>query len=146
MGAQVEDFREQNQVSFDDVRSVADQQSLCGIHNIVGRHAVMQPAGGRRIADGLADSHREGDDVVLHFGFQFVDSRDVNLGARAQGGCGRLGDLPRFRERVGCGKFHVEPFLVAIGVAPNAAHLFPSVAWDHFGVSKPLVMIRYFGG
>jgi hypothetical protein len=43
--------------------------------------------------------------------------------------------LARFSERVGGGKFNVEPFLVAIGVTPDAAHFFASVALNHLAIS-----------
>jgi hypothetical protein len=51
--------------------------------------------------------------------------------------CGSLlGHEARFGKGVGCGQFNVEPFLVAIGVAPNVAHLFAGIAWNHVGISR----------
>jgi hypothetical protein len=62
----IQSFAEDHQGAFDEVRGVADLQSLRGVDNIVRGQAVMQPAGGVRITDGFADSHGESDDVVFY--------------------------------------------------------------------------------
>ena len=96
----------------------------------------MQPARGFRIANGFTDGHGEGDDVVLHFGFELVDACDVDLGAGTQHRGRVLGHLTGFRQRVGGGQFNVEPFLEAIGVAPDMSHFFAGIARYHVGLSK----------
>ena len=48
VGAQIEHFAKDHEVAFDDVRSVANVESLRGIDDIVRRHAVVQPARGER--------------------------------------------------------------------------------------------------
>ena len=73
---------------------------------------------------------------MLHFGFDLVDARDVDFGARAQRRGRVLGHLAGFGQRFRGGEFDVEPFLEAIGVAPDAAHFFARIAWYHVGVSK----------
>ena len=84
VGAEIEDFAEEDEVAFDDVRGVADEEGLRGVHDVVGGHAVVQPAGGVGITNGFADGHGEGDDVVLDAGFEFVDVLGVCLGAGAK--------------------------------------------------------------
>src|SRR6202790_3258012 len=83
VGAHVEQLRKQKQSSFDDVGSIANLQRLRGVDDIVGSQTVMEPARGSWIADGFADVHGEGDDIMLHAGFEFVNARDIHFGARA---------------------------------------------------------------
>ena len=136
VGAQVENFAENDEVALDEVRSVADEERLSGVYHIIGSHAVVEPAGGIGVADGFADGHGEGDNVVLHAGFDFVDAVGVHLGARVENCGGILGHEASFGKGVGGGQFNVKPLLVAIGVAPDEAHLFAGVAWNQVGISR----------
>ena len=89
----------------------------------------MQPAGHGRIADRFTHSHGEGDDVVLHTRFKFMDARDIYLGPRADR-CGRFfWHLARFRESFGSGDFYLKPPGEAVRVTPDMAHLRARVAW-----------------
>ena len=80
MRAQVEDFTEDHEIALDDLRVVANLQRLCGIDDVVRRHAVMEPsrclgvpAGGHRFGDGC----RESDHVVPRLGLNGKDARHV---------------------------------------------------------------------
>jgi len=128
VGAEVEDFAEEDEVAFDEARGLADEECLGGVDDVVGGHAVVEPAGGLGITDGFADGHGEGDDVVLDAGFELVDALGVDFGFRAKHGGGVFGDEAGFGESVGGGEFDVEPALVFVGVAPDAAHIFAGVA------------------
>src|ERR1043166_9091400 len=125
-----EDVAELGEGGRDEARGIADEQSLGGVHNVVRRHAVVQPACGDGIADGFADVHGERDDVVLDLDFQFIDASSVTfrLGANHGGGFG--GNLAGFGERFSGGQLDFEPLGVFVGVAPDAAHLFAGVAWN----------------
>ncbi len=81
----------------------------------------MQPARGGGIADRFADGHGEGDDVVLHAGFELMDLRDIDFGASANRGSGILRDLARFGQGLrGC-KLDFQPLgeLVRVGSIPS---------------------------
>ncbi len=73
----------------------------------------------------------EGDDVVLDFGFYFVDAV-YREGALVADGVGSgLGYEAEFGEGLGGSDFNGEPALVFVGVGPDAAHLGACVAGDH---------------
>ena len=131
VGAQVEDLAEEDEVAFDDAGSVAEEECLRGVDDVIGGHAIVEPTRGGRIADGFTDGHSEGDDVVFDLGFDFVDASDVDSGAGTQNGGGFARDLAGFGEGVGGGELDIEPFLVAVGVAPDAAHLLTGITWNH---------------
>src|SRR5215471_17597266 len=44
--AHIQNFAKDHQVAFDDVGGVAHKKGLCGIDDIVGGHAIVQPARG----------------------------------------------------------------------------------------------------
>ena len=131
VGAKIEDFAEEDEIAFDDVGGVANEQSLRGVHNVVGGHAVVQPAGGVGIANGFADGHGEGDDVVFDARFDFVDAVGVYFGAGAKNDGGVFRDEAGIGEGFGGGEFDVEPFLVFVGVGPDVAHFLACIAWNH---------------
>jgi len=136
VGTHVEDFAEENEVAFDDAGGVAEEERLSGVDDVVGSHAVMEPARGGRVADGFADGHGEGDDVVFDLGFDFENAVDVDFGAGTKNRGSFGGNLAGFGQCVGGSKFNIEPALEAIGVAPDAAHFFTGIAWNH--VALPL--------
>ena len=96
----------------------------------------MQPTGGSGVANRFARGHSEGDDIMLHARFEFVDARDVHLGARSNRCRGFLRHLTRLRESFGSGDFDLKPFRKAVGVAPDVAHLWARVAWNQFPLLK----------
>ena len=137
VSAQVKDFAEKDEIAFNDAGGVAQKQRLSGVDHVVGGHAIVEPARGVGIANGFADGHGEGDDVVFDLGFELVDTGDVNFGAGAKQRGGFPRDLASFGEGISSGKFDVEPFLVAVSVAPDAAHFFTGVAWNHSSAPIP---------
>src|ERR1700730_1982202 len=141
VGAQIENFAEEDKVALDNVRSISQKEGLGGVHDIVGGHAVVEPARGIGISYGLAHGHSEGDDIVFDTGFQFVYASDIYLGAGAQDRGGFFGHLAGFGERFGGGELDVEPFLVAIEVAPDAAHFFTRIAWNHVRTSPRWLLL-----
>lgn len=136
VGADVEDFAEEDEVALDEARGVAEEEGLSGVDDVVGGHAVVKPAGSFGIGDGFADGHGEGDDVVLDASFEVVDAGDVDLGARADEIDGFGGNLAGFGKSLGGGEFDVEPALEAVGVAPDMAHVVAGIARNHVGVSQ----------
>ena len=145
VGAEIEDFAEEDKVAFDDAGSVAEEEGLRGVDHIVGGHAVVEPAGGGGVAHGFADSHGESNDVVFNARFNFVDTVDVDFGARAQERDGFGGNLAGGGERFGGGEFDIEPLLEAIGVAPDMSHFLAGVAWNQVKLlsSAGDIMPRY---
>jgi hypothetical protein len=93
----------------------------------------MQPARRRRITDGFANGHGERDDVVLYMGFDFIDARGVDLGARSQGHGRFFRHKARFGQRIGRGKLDLKPLGVLVDVAPDAAHFRAGVSSDQAG-------------
>src|SRR5258708_12402086 len=68
---------------FDEPRSVADEESLGGVNNIVGGHAVMEPARSVGIADGFANRHGEGNYAMLPPAFEPEDPGTLHFRASA---------------------------------------------------------------
>ena len=129
--APLEDLAETHQAVLDQARGFAKLQGLRGIHDIVRRQAVVQPARGGGIADGFADGHGERDDVVLDLGFQLRDAPhhagvDARFLANLRGRRGR--HHAAFRQRFRCGKFDFEPAPEFTFLAPDTAHLFARVS------------------
>ena len=89
----------------------------------------MQPA--CRRTDVLGDSGREGDDVVLRGLFDLLDAGDVERAALADIARRVGGHDAGSRHRVGGGRLDEQPGLVAMLIAPDAAHLRVGVACDH---------------
>ena len=87
--------REASQVIADDGGGLLHQQRLRGVHDVVRGQSVVQPA--RLGADLLGDRGGEGDDVVLHLGFDLVDAIDVEAALLANGLGGGLGARCRLR-------------------------------------------------
>ena len=67
-----EDFRKTLQALSDDVGSLSDEQGLSRVDYIVGSKAIVKPAGMR--ANDFGDGGGEGDDIVPHFGFNFLNA------------------------------------------------------------------------
>ena len=94
----------------------------------------MEPA--RRVGvagggHGFGHGGREGDDVVLHSGFDFVNAGDVEAGMGAEG-FGRLGrNLAGFGKGFARRQFHLQPLGEAVFVRKDPAHFGPGVAGDH---------------
>src|SRR5580704_18799976 len=63
--AHIENFPENDEVTLNDVRSVAHKERLSGVHHIAGSHAVVEPARCIGVANGFANGHGERDDVML---------------------------------------------------------------------------------
>jgi hypothetical protein len=62
-------------------------QRLRGVYYIVRSQAVVQPARhlpGIAAAHGFGNGRRERDDVVFHFGFDFLNTFQFETGVRAQ--------------------------------------------------------------
>ena len=128
-GAAFEDLGKPFEIGGDDGRRLADEQGLCGVDHIVGREAVVKPAGFG--ADDLRHRGGEGDHVVPDFGFDFVDALQVEVGALADG-LGRVfWDHAGVGQGFGGGDFDGKPGAEAVFVAPDAAHIRAGIAWDH---------------
>ncbi len=129
--AAFEHLAETHEAVLDQSRGFAKLQGLRGVHDVIRRQAVVQPARGAGIADGFSDGHRERDDVVLDLGFQFrdathhagVDSRI--LVDRCGRGCRHDAALGKRLRR---GQLHLEPAPELALVAPHAAHLFARIS------------------
>ena len=87
----------------------------------------MQPARGGGIANGFSDIHRERNDVMLHAGFEFVDTRDVHFGALANDRSGVFRHQASFSERFRGGQLDIKPLLEAICIAPDLAHILAGI-------------------
>src|SRR5260370_1265416 len=96
----------------------------------------MQPACGGWISDRFADSHGEGDDVVLDAGFDLMDLRHIDFGASANRGGGILRDLAGFGQCLGGCQLNFQPLCKLVRVTPNVAHLLTRVTWDQFLLLK----------
>ena len=68
---------------------------------------------------------------MLHLLFDFVDAFDLEAGVLAQQARGLGGDYAQLGQRFGRRKFHFEPLLEAILVAPDPAHVGPRVSGNH---------------
>ena len=88
----------------------------------------MQPA--RLRADLFGDRRGEGDDVVLHLGFDLVDARHVEAALFADGLGGRLRNDAGLGQRFGGGDFHLQPGAELVFVTPDAAHLGAGITSD----------------
>ena len=78
-------------------------QGLRGIDHIVRSEAIVQPARGVGVAGGrhfFGDGGGEGDHVMLHARFNFVDAGDVERGVGAQGLRGVRWNFAGFSERL----------------------------------------------
>ena len=115
---------------FDQLRSVANEQRLRRVHDVVRCEAVVQPARRLGIADGFLHGDGERDHVVPDLRFDLVDARHVDARAFAElrGGLARHG--ARFGERFRGGQLDLEPLLEFIFFAPDAAHLQTRVPCD----------------
>ena len=88
-GAFFEGFGEGDDAGTDDGGGFFELQGLCGIDDVGGGEAVMEPAGVFGGVDVLGYGGGEGDDVVLDLSFDFVDAIDGEGSAIANGvGCG----------------------------------------------------------
>src|ERR1017187_6860727 len=88
----------------------------------------MQPA--RFRAHPFRHGGGEGDDVVLHFGFDLVDARQVEAALFANGlGC-RLRNDSGFGQRFRGGDFHLQPRPELVFVTPDVPHLGTGIASD----------------
>ncbi len=109
LGAALEHFPEPHQAVLNEARRLADLQRLRRVHDVVRGKTVVQPACRLGIADGFAHGHRKRDDVVLHLGFQFIDARNINLGALPDRRRRFLWHLPGLGERIRCGDLNFQP-------------------------------------
>ncbi len=116
-------------------RSLADLQRLRRIHNVVRRHAVMEPArrfgvsGGRH---GFGHGGRERDHVVPRLLFDFEDARNVERRVPAQQNGIFAGNDAQFRQRLRRRQFHFKPLLKLVLVAPDGAHFAARVTGNQY--------------
>ena len=89
-------------------RSLLHEQRLRGVHYIVRRQSVVQPA---RLGTNLFRHGRsEGDDVMLDLGLYLVNPRNFKRRTfHADGAGSGLGDDACFGERFAGGYFHLQP-------------------------------------
>ncbi len=92
----------------------------------------MQPSRRSGIADRFADGHDESDNVVLHAGFNLMDLRHIDFGARTNRDRGIFGNQSSLRESFGGRQLDFQPLGELVRVAPNVAHLLACVAWNQF--------------
>src|SRR5438094_9673890 len=74
----------------------------------------------------------EGDDVVLHFRFDFVDPLNRECSAGFDFGRGIFRYDASISKRFYDGQFNIEPPLIFVLVFPNPPHLGARVTWNHF--------------
>src|SRR5208283_464526 len=96
---------------------------------------VMQPSRNVGITNGFSDRHRKGNYVMLHLGFELIDPRNIHLGPCAERSSRLRRHLPSFGKRFRRGQLHIKPSPVTVFVAPDLAHLYSRVAWNHLGFS-----------
>src|SRR5262249_12594241 len=132
VGAEIEDLAEDYKLALDQSRCVPNLQSLRGIHDVVRRHAVVQPASGVWIADRFTYRHGEGNDVMLHARFQLVDACNVDLGAPPNCRGRFLWHLTCLCQSLcGC-ELYLQPFGKAVCIAPDMTHFLARIAWNQF--------------
>ena len=127
-GAALEYVAQLLQVFANDGRSLLDEQRLCGIDHVVRGESVMQPA--RFRPDFLGHSSGEGDDVVLHLGFDLVDAIEVEVTLFADGDGRRLRHQSGFGERFSGCQFDLEPGAELVLVAPDMPHFGAGITCD----------------
>ena len=74
----------------------------------------------------------EGDDVVLHFRFDFVDPLNRECSAGFDFGRRIFRYDASISKRFYDGQFNIEPPLIFVLVFPNPPHLGARVTWNHF--------------
>ena len=131
-GAALEHVAQLLQVFANDGRGLLDQQRLRGVNHVVGGEAVMQPA--RFRADFFGDGGGEGDDVVLHFGFDLVDAVEVEVALFADGDGRRLRNQSGFGQGFGGRQFDFKPGAELVLVAPDMPHFGPGITCDQGGL------------
>ncbi len=83
-GTTLQDVAQLLEVIANDDRGLLDQERLRGVDHVIGGETIMQPA--RFRADFFGDGGSEGDDVVLHLGFNLADTVEVEVTLLADGG------------------------------------------------------------
>src|SRR3984957_3571412 len=117
------------EVFADNRRRLLQPQRLRGVDHVVRGEAVVQPT--RLRYDLLGYCSGEGDDVVLHLGFDLVDAVEVEAALFAHGLGGRLRHQSGLGERFrGC-ELDLEPGLKLVLVTPDAADVGAGVTSNH---------------
>lgn len=130
-GAVLEDVGEGDDAGADDSGGFLELEGLCGVDDVGGGEAVVEPAGVLGRVDVLGDGGGEGDDVMTDFGFDLVDAVYGEGSLVTDGVGGGLGDEAEFGEGLRGGDLDSEPAAVFVLVGPDAAHRGASVAGDH---------------
>src|SRR5205814_451653 len=124
----LQDFRKPLQIPRDDGRSLADQQRLRRINNIIRSQAVVKPPG--LGTNDLGHGCGKSDDVVAHLSLNLVDPSKVEIGALTNG----FGCVFRYHsslgESLGSGEFHRQPGAKTVLITPDASHLRAGIAWN----------------
>ena len=123
-----QNFRQLLQIVSDHLRCLADEQSLGSVDDVIGSQAVVKPAGVR--PNNFRHRSSEGDDIMPHRGFDFLNALRLKVGAFANRLGRRLGHNAGFGERFSGRYFDCQPGAKAIFVAPDSAQLGSRVAWD----------------
>src|ERR1700678_1140384 len=118
-GALFEGVGEGDDAGADDGGGFFELEGLRGVDYVGAGEAVVEPTRVFGGGDVFGDGGGEGDDVVLHFGFDLVDAVDGEGAAVADGVGGRLRDEAEFGESLRGGDFNGEPALVFVGVGPD---------------------------
>src|SRR5580698_2600821 len=132
-GAALEDCEKSVDAGAEEGGGFLHLQGLSGIYDVVRGEAVVQPAG--LFAEplrlqGFSNCGGEGNDVVLDFRFDLLDSGDGKTCTGGDGVGGWGGDDAIFgQDRAGCG-FDLKPAAVFIFFGPDAAHGRACIAID----------------
>ena len=118
--ALLEDARQSQNAFTYEAGGFLDLQRLGGIDHVVRGEAIVEPA--RLRADLFGNRRGEGDDVVLDFSFDFLDAREREVSALADGLGRRLGYDAGLGQRFRGRRFDRQPHAVFIFIAPNAPH------------------------
>lgn len=131
-GAALEYVRERVQAFKDGCGGLLEQEGLCGVHNVSGGEAEVQPA--RLRADLFCDGSGEGDDVVACLEFDLLNARDFEVALGTDGLGGFLGDDACVGEDFACGRFDFKPCTELRFIGPELAHGGACIAIDQGNV------------
>ena len=83
------------------------------------------------VADVIAHGSQEGDDVMLHDRFYFIDPRHVETCLAFDPLHCVKGYIPHFRVCFTCINLYIQPFLETVFSFPDPGHFRPAVTFDH---------------
>ena len=95
----------------------------------------MEPA--RMGADDLGDRRGEGNHIMPHLSFDFLDAFQIKVRPLANSVSRVLGHQARFRQSLGSCDFNSQPGTKAVLFTPDPAHVRARVTWNHLRLLTP---------